>query len=626
MLKSKELQEVLQVIARHSHALRNRVMLLMSHWCGLRVSDLAALDLGHVCNADGSIKTDLRLQTQHLKSQRSRNLFLPDRLRRELAAYLADCKHRPPGSPLFFTQKRTRFTANSLSQHFLTLYRRCGLDGASAQSGRRSFINHLASQGASPRLLMAAAGYSRTQIAQPHLKSAAQQNDTDCVAEHIHADLDNEAANDALLNPSPHRNAALPGSLTQVSGYPDKLKIYLTSASSFWQVRCFFQGKVHVKSLKTADKRRAQNLAKTFYDELMARAYLRQSVSRLPQFVVAAQEETLFAALAERMLHAEQQRVVRSELASQSLAVMQSRVRKHLVPYFGLRDIGSINHDGIERFIAHLSTREVGSITLSQYLQSLRKIFNYALANDLIRKIPPFPKIKLSSTPRGGFSTAEYWQLLRAARTLAHTPVAAKIATHRNTAGGIYTNTDDIPREMVWLIGFMVNSFVRPVDVKLIQHKHIEIVRGEHVYLRLTLPETKLHKRQIVTLCPAVRIYESLCKYMKPRGYTHPDDYLFLPQIKNRKAASLMIANHFTKVLDATGLRIGNLGQRRTVYSLRHTAIMFRLLYGKGIDLLTLARNARTSVDMIEQFYASNLTAEMNIGLLQSRRLKSDRN
>jgi hypothetical protein len=32
------------------------------------------------------------------------------------------------------------------------------------------------------------------------------------------------------------------------------------------------------------------------------------------------------------------------------------------------------------------------------------------------------------------------------------------------------------------------------------------------------------------------------------------------------------------------------------------------------------ARNARTSVQMIEKFYASNLTSEMNIGLIQSRR------
>jgi hypothetical protein len=56
------------------------------------------------------------------------------------------------------------------------------------------------------------------------------------------------------------------------------------------------------------------------------------------------------------------------------------------------------------------------------------------------------------------------------------------------------------------------------------------------------------------------------------------------------------------------------------MYCLRHTAITFRLLYGRGIDLLTLARNARTSVQMIEKFYASQLTAEMNINLLQSRR------
>ena len=56
------------------------------------------------------------------------------------------------------------------------------------------------------------------------------------------------------------------------------------------------------------------------------------------------------------------------------------------------------------------------------------------------------------------------------------------------------------------------------------------------------------------------------------------------------------------------------------LYSLRHTAITFRLLFGRGIDLLTLARNARTSVEMIERFYASELSAEMNVALLHSRR------
>jgi len=81
-----------------------------------------------------------------------------------------------------------------------------------------------------------------------------------------------------------------------------------------------------------------------------------------------------------------------------------------------------------------------------------------------------------------------------------------------------------------------------------------------------------------------------------------------------------LIDKYFVKILVATGLRYGALGQRRTLYSLRHTAITYRLLYGRGIDLLTLARNARTSVEMIERFYASQLTPEMNVGMLHSRR------
>ena len=47
---------------------------------------------------------------------------------------------------------------------------------------------------------------------------------------------------------------------------------------------------------------------------------------------------------------------------------------------------------------------------------------------------------------------------------------------------------------------------------------------------------------------------------------------------------------------------------------------MFRLTMGESIDLLTLARNARTSVEMIDRFYAKPLQAEMNVGKLQSMR------
>jgi hypothetical protein len=46
---------------------------------------------------------------------------------------------------------------------------------------------------------------------------------------------------------------------------------------------------------------------------------------------------------------------------------------------------------------------------------------------------------------------------------------------------------------------------------------------------------------------------------------------------------------------------------------------MHRLLYGEGLDLLALARNAHTSTEMIKHFYARHLSAEMNIRLLESK-------
>jgi integrase len=91
---------------------------------------------------------------------------------------------------------------------------------------------------------------------------------------------------------------------------------------------------------------------------------------------------------------------------------------------------------------------------------------------------------------------------------------------------------------------------------------------------------------------------------------------------KRRATALTQLQRQFTVILSETDLAKGARGEERTLYSLRHTCIMYRLMYGEGMDLLTLARNARTSAEMIERFYASNLTGEMNIDMLQSRRSK----
>ena len=425
------------------------------------------------------------------------------------------------------------------------------------------------------------------------------------------------AANDLFYVVERNRSLPIPSSVSCVPGYPDKLKIFRTPSSSYWQAKCFHRGRVHTRSLRTEQRGRALSLAKDFFNELMARSYTDGAVE--PE--VKPTIKYSFRVLAEQMLAQERLKVMRGELANHSLTMLASRLNKHVIPYFGERHIGKICNDSVAKFADYLTSLELSSITLSQYMIALRKVFNHAITKDIIRRVPQMPKIKPQSTPRGGFTVDEYKTLLRTAKQMSRIKEVEKQTTHRNRRNGIFTATETVPHEFAWLIGFMVNSFVRPVDIKLIQHKHVQIVRKDgRVYLRLTLPETKRHRAQIVTLRPAVRIYEHLKTYMAKQGLAKQEDYLFLPNIKDREAAIYLIGKYFRQMLERTGLRQGNLGQNRTIYSLRHTAITFRLLYGQGIDLLTLARNARTSVEMIERFYASELSPEMNVSMLHSRR------
>jgi integrase len=170
----------------------------------------------------------------------------------------------------------------------------------------------------------------------------------------------------------------------------------------------------------------------------------------------------------------------------------------------------------------------------------------------------------------------------------------------------------------------MVNSFIRPSDIKNLQHQHITVVRNEHTYLRMNLPESKKHDKPIVTIQSAVPVYEQLKKYHALNGRAESSDYLFFPELRDRTDVLMLLGWQFMFVQKIAKIKANAAnGRRRTLYSLRHTAITFRLLYGGSIDLLTLARNARTSVEMVEKFYSSNLTSEMNIGLLQGKRKKS---
>jgi integrase/recombinase XerD len=168
-LTERELKKVLNYISCHQHAARNRAMLLVTHWSGMRVGEVAALRISDVLNADGSITDEVRLLPEQTKGKYARSVFIGERLRKELATYIATIELSDRTKPLFYTQKRAGFSANSLTQLFGYQYKEAGIVGASSHSGRRSFITNLANKGVGVRLLQSLAGHRSIATTQAYI-------------------------------------------------------------------------------------------------------------------------------------------------------------------------------------------------------------------------------------------------------------------------------------------------------------------------------------------------------------------------------------------------------------------------------------------------------------------------
>lgn len=337
-----------------------------------------------------------------------------------------------------------------------------------------------------------------------------------------------------------------------------------------------------------------------------------------------AMRNNSFDVLSEQLLAQEKQRVQRGELSAASVGILKNRLDAHVLPHFKYIPPSQVTPMMTDAFVKRLTDSQLSSTTVSQYLVVVRKLLKLAIRHGFLREVPELPSIKVASQPRSMLSLREYAAVVRTANRLCRRGGKApevKASTLKRDRFWVQPRHLSLPPDMAWAIRFMVNSFVRPGDLRQLKHKHVQVVRGASLYLRMTLPETKRHDAPMVTLSPAVRVYEAALAKAQREGFGGPDDYVFLPAEKDRNYALAVLGFWFKWVMREAGVAPEDTsGRLRTLYCLRHTSIMFRLLYGQGIDMLTLARNARTSVQMIERFYASALDGEMNVAMLQSRR------
>ena len=164
-----EIEHMLTYIAQRNYPLRNRVMLLTGLWSGMRVGEIASLTIGDVMNTDKTVKAEVRLTAEQTKGRQPRTVFLPQKLRDELAAYLALRTDAKPHHPLFVTAGRKAFSANVMAQHFHYLFKHAGIAGASSHSMRRTFITTLATKGIGVRVLASLAGHRSIAVTQRYI-------------------------------------------------------------------------------------------------------------------------------------------------------------------------------------------------------------------------------------------------------------------------------------------------------------------------------------------------------------------------------------------------------------------------------------------------------------------------
>lgn len=170
----KELKNIVRMVNSGNNPERNRAIVIVSHYLGLRAKEIAALKVKDVY--DGyAIKKVLRLIASYTKGAKHRDVSLENKaVIKALSDYI---QHRLKTdgatlnieAPLFRSQKGSRFSANAMARVLKNIYIDAGYPEASSHSGRRSLITKLAYAGIDVNSIRQVAGHSSISTTQLYI-------------------------------------------------------------------------------------------------------------------------------------------------------------------------------------------------------------------------------------------------------------------------------------------------------------------------------------------------------------------------------------------------------------------------------------------------------------------------
>lgn len=382
---------------------------------------------------------------------------------------------------------------------------------------------------------------------------------------------------------------------TRHSPLDNKVQLYMRPNSPHWQSACSIAGKQRRTSTKEESLSRAKDVARDWYLGLMGKYRAGE-----------LKEGVTFRTAAEHFVN-EFEVITQGERNKEYVDSLSMRLRVHLLPFLGDRVVTDITPGLVQEYRVHRMTSRIDKktglpkrpsrSTMHHEIIALRHVLKTANRHGWLPYMPDISapyKMSGKIAHRAWFSPDEYKLFYKATGERAKNPKKERWRTA----------CEDLHDYVL----FMVNSGLRPDEAKRIELRDIDIAAdgpGNEEILHITV-----RGKRGVGYCKTMPGAVIPFKRMRDRHNLEPNQLVF-PKIQREL---------FNTLLDELGMKYDREGNARTSYSLRHTYICFRLM--EGADIYQIAKNCRTSVEMIEKYYASHIKNMLDASAINVRRPK----
>lgn len=363
-----------------------------------------------------------------------------------------------------------------------------------------------------------------------------------------------------------------------------KIHLYKRNESEIWQCSSYLEGKNRRVSTKESSLSKAKKVAEEWYFDLR-----KGDLSQEKRFKDAASQ-----------FKAEYELLTEGERNARWVQDHYRRLDQRLIPFFGDMKLSTINAGTLQDYkIGRLKPAEGNKTpsrsTLHHETVTLRLVLKTAARHGWLQHIPDLSQPYKSSRKvvhRGWFSREEYKELYT--------------ATRQNAKKNEDNQNARVSAQLHDKVLFMANTGLRPDEANVLQYRDVEIIDDESTGETILLIEVR--GKRGFGYCKSTKGAVFPFKRLLERNKPKPTDLVFPHDHKKQ----------FNRILVELGLKFDRDGNRRSMYSLRHSYISFRLL--EGADIYQIAKNCRTSVEMIEKHYAVHLKNAIDAGAINVRR------